>query len=95
MQPQAEQNVQEIEEEGNEEAVKPGGIDDIYDTIDDDPEPEPEPEPVRPPVPPKPIAMKRKPKQQAKVVKLVPSQAMKTQPSTDEEWKKTISKLIF
>ena len=74
----------------NEDVVKPGEIEEIYDTIDDDSEPEP----VRPPVPPKPIAMKRKPKQQAKVVKLVAPTAKETQPSTNEERRKTISKFI-
>ena len=72
----------------NEDVVKPGEFEDIYDKIDDDSEPEP----VKPPVPPKPNTMKRKPKQQAKVVKLVPPPAKETRPSTNEE---RISKFIF
>ena len=71
----------------NEEVIKPGETEDIYDTIDDDPEPTP----VRPPLPPKPTPMKRK----AKAVKLVPPTEKETRPSTNEEKRKTISKLIF
>ena len=73
----------------NEEVVKPGEIAEIYDTIDDD-DSEQEPTSINPQVPPKPTA--RNPKQQAKSVKLVPPTAKETQPCTNEEKRRTISK---
>ena len=76
----------------NEEVVESGKIEDIYKKINDDSEPEPIP--AKPPLPPKPTLVKRKPKQKAKVVKVVPPTTKEMQPSINEEKRRTISKII-